>query len=196
MYCFISNSKRKNANTPRSYPVISGRTFSKATAPGSYPKVLIFPSHALEGPHIRHTVIHSYFDLSSLTQPESFYSPLAQEFQEHVQRVPGKLVLFLPAHPLLNTLDTTPRAVYASYVVPETLKSRPPAWYWVGATTGIVRFMDIFGFRTVWVGLPRDRCVHRFRNADYISRRITYSGPFSNWASCRKRRSFGDRINR
>ncbi|KAL9638322.1 MAG: hypothetical protein Q9164_001627 [Protoblastenia rupestris] len=88
-------------------------------------------------------------DSSRKLPKESFYSPLAQEFQEHVQRVPGKLVL-IPAHPLLNTLDTTPRAVYASYVVPETLKSRPPAWYWVGATTGIVRFMDIFGFRTVW----------------------------------------------
>ncbi|KAF6225130.1 hypothetical protein HO133_010326 [Letharia lupina] len=69
------------------------------------------------------------------TLPEgSFYAPLAREFQEHVQRVP----------------DTTPRAVYAGHVVPQTLKANPPAWYWVGATTGIVRFMDIFGFRTVW----------------------------------------------
>ncbi|KAF7504182.1 hypothetical protein GJ744_002601 [Endocarpon pusillum] len=64
----------------------------------------------------------------------SHYSPLAKEFEQHVRRVPA----------------TTPRDVYAARVVPQTLNSSPPAWYWVGATTGIVRFMDIFGFRTVW----------------------------------------------
>ncbi|KAL8638434.1 MAG: hypothetical protein Q9228_004414 [Teloschistes exilis] len=64
----------------------------------------------------------------------SYYAPLGKKFEEHVQRVP----------------DTTHRDVYAHKVVSQSLKSAPPAWYWVGATTGIVRFMDVFGFRTVW----------------------------------------------
>ncbi|KAI9789486.1 MAG: hypothetical protein M1816_006028 [Peltula sp. TS41687] len=64
----------------------------------------------------------------------SYYSSLASEFQAHVQRVP----------------DTTHRDVYARGVVAQCLRSNPPAWYWIGKTTGIVRFMDIFGFRTVW----------------------------------------------
>ena len=96
---------------------------------------------------------------------DSFYAPLAKEFQDHVQRVPGRLSppLALPSNgitfasqSLTNATqikDTTPREIYASKVVPATLKPSPPAWYWVGATTGIVRFVDIFGFRTFWVSL-------------------------------------------
>ena len=47
--------------------------------------------------------------------------------------------------------ETTPREIYARHVVSQTLKSSPPAWYWVGAATGIVRFVNIFGFATAWV---------------------------------------------
>ncbi|KAL9595236.1 MAG: hypothetical protein Q9219_006570 [cf. Caloplaca sp. 3 TL-2023] len=86
----------------------------------------------------------------------SYYAPLAKEFEEHVQRVP----------------NTTHRDVYARRVVAQTLKSAPPAWFWVGDTTGIVRFMDVFGFRTVWVSfhwcLLRNESVTDMSQKDYI----------------------------
>ncbi|KAH8159962.1 hypothetical protein CIB48_g8292 [Xylaria polymorpha] len=47
--------------------------------------------------------------------------------------------------------DTTDRFQYARKVVPQSLKSSPPSWYWYGKTTGIVRFFDIFGPRIVWL---------------------------------------------
>lgn len=72
------------------------------------------------------------------------------------------------------TSDATPRAVYASYVVPQTLKSSPPAWYWYGATTSIVRFVDIFGFRTAWVS---DLALtSEIKVTKHVSIRITYCG--------------------
>ncbi|KAJ5698793.1 hypothetical protein N7462_000798 [Penicillium macrosclerotiorum] len=70
----------------------------------------------------------------SLTEPDSFYTPLQEEFQAHVKRIP----------------NTTDRMVYANSVVQQSLRRCPPAWYWVGNTSSIVWFMDVFGFRTVW----------------------------------------------
>ncbi|KKY17672.1 putative short chain dehydrogenase [Diplodia seriata] len=64
----------------------------------------------------------------------SYYSPLAEEFKAHVRRTP----------------ETTDRFVYARRVVAQSLKSRPPAWAFIGNVTGLVRFFDIFGFRRVW----------------------------------------------
>lgn len=62
---------------------------------------------------------------------------------------------FLEEHSTHQTFltETTSREIYASHVVPQTLRDSPPAWYWVGATTGVVRFVDTFGFRSVWVSV-------------------------------------------
>lgn len=64
----------------------------------------------------------------------SYYFPLATEFKSHVQRTP----------------KTTSRSVYAKSVVAQILGSRPPAWYWTGENAATVRFLDTFGFRTIW----------------------------------------------
>ncbi|KAI0437388.1 hypothetical protein F4803DRAFT_539112 [Xylaria telfairii] len=64
----------------------------------------------------------------------SYFTPLSSEFKAHVQRVP----------------DTTNRFQYAKKIVSQSLKPSPLSWYWYGKTTGIVRFFDIFGPRTVW----------------------------------------------
>lgn len=50
-------------------------------------------------------------------------------------------------------LDTTDRFSYAANVVPQTLKLSPPACFWFGRTTCLVRFLDIFAWRTIWVSL-------------------------------------------
>ncbi|PHH61959.1 hypothetical protein CDD81_7708 [Ophiocordyceps australis] len=68
---------------------------------------------------------------------DSYYSPLAQEFEKHVQRVP----------------DTTSRFVYAEQVVAQSLKTVPAAWFWYGKTTSMVRLLDMFGWRTVFDGI-------------------------------------------
>ncbi|KAJ9209609.1 hypothetical protein DTO166G4_8781 [Paecilomyces variotii] len=73
-------------------------------------------------------------DASRTLPTGSFYSRLKEEFEAHVQRTP----------------HTTDRHIYAKKVVPQSLRAYPPAWYWVGSTSGIVWFMDIFGFRTAW----------------------------------------------
>ncbi|KAH9894724.1 hypothetical protein F4778DRAFT_784147 [Xylariomycetidae sp. FL2044] len=39
---------------------------------------------------------------------------------------------------------------YAAQVVNESIRASPTAWLWYGNTTRVVRFMDIFGFRTIW----------------------------------------------
>ncbi|KAJ5649892.1 short chain dehydrogenase [Penicillium longicatenatum] len=68
---------------------------------------------------------------------DSLYLPLADEFLSHVQRTP-------------NTI--TP-AQYAAAVVREAQKSRPAAWFWYGARTGMCRWGDMFLPRTHWDGL-------------------------------------------
>ncbi|KAH9890258.1 hypothetical protein F4778DRAFT_753135 [Xylariomycetidae sp. FL2044] len=64
----------------------------------------------------------------------SVYSPLSEEFQKHVQRVP----------------NTTDRFEYAEKVVLQCLSSSPPAWFWYGKTTLFVRLLDTFAWRTIW----------------------------------------------
>ncbi|KAL7908212.1 NAD(P)-binding protein [Trichoderma velutinum] len=64
----------------------------------------------------------------------SYYSPLAAEFEDHVQRTP----------------KTTSRFKYASNVVSQSLRPSPVAWFWTGSATGIIRFLDMFAWRTIW----------------------------------------------
>ncbi|KAF4627995.1 hypothetical protein G7Y89_g10157 [Cudoniella acicularis] len=69
------------------------------------------------------------------TLPEnSYFSPLATEFTQHVQRVPV----------------TTDRFVYAQNVVSESLKSAPRAWFWYGSASLFVRLLDALAPRTIW----------------------------------------------
>ncbi|KAH6638605.1 hypothetical protein BKA67DRAFT_652063 [Truncatella angustata] len=65
----------------------------------------------------------------------SYYSPLAENFQNHVTRTPE---------------GATDRFKYATNVVAQSLKASPPAWFWYGSFTGMIRFLDTFGWRTVW----------------------------------------------
>ncbi|KAI0120149.1 NAD(P)-binding protein [Nemania sp. FL0031] len=73
------------------------------------------------------------------TLPEgSYYSPLAENFQQHVTRTPP---------------GATDRFEYAKNVVSQTLASSPPAWYWYGSFTTVTRFYDTFAWRTIWDGI-------------------------------------------
>ncbi|KAI1817435.1 hypothetical protein GGS20DRAFT_37232 [Poronia punctata] len=65
----------------------------------------------------------------------SYYSPLAENFRQHVTRTPQ---------------GATDRSKYAANVVEQSLKPSPPAWFWYGSFTGMARFLDTFGWRTVW----------------------------------------------
>ncbi|GAP88232.1 putative NAD -binding protein [Rosellinia necatrix] len=65
----------------------------------------------------------------------SYYAPLAEEFHQHVTRVPQ---------------GATDRFQYAANVVTQSLSPSPPAWYWYGSYTGWTRFYDTFGWRTIW----------------------------------------------
>lgn len=42
---------------------------------------------------------------------------------------------------------------YAAGVVKEILKPSPAAWFWFGASSGMIRFIDAFLPRTFWVSL-------------------------------------------
>ncbi|KAI1350307.1 NAD(P)-binding protein [Xylaria sp. FL0043] len=64
----------------------------------------------------------------------SFYSPLAAEFERHVHRTPA----------------TTDRFSFAKRVVDKTITASPPAWFWTGSQTGVIRFLDMFFPRTVF----------------------------------------------
>ncbi|KAH0489950.1 hypothetical protein TgHK011_001439 [Trichoderma gracile] len=64
----------------------------------------------------------------------SYYEPLADDFKNHVQRTP----------------KTTSRFEYASNVVSQSLRSSPAPWFWTGSATGIIRFLDMFAWRTIW----------------------------------------------
>ncbi|KAI0174348.1 hypothetical protein BJ166DRAFT_511922 [Pestalotiopsis sp. NC0098] len=65
----------------------------------------------------------------------SFYSPLAENFKQHVTRTPP---------------GATDRFQYAANVVAQTLKSCPSAWFWYGSFTWLTRFLDTFAWRTIW----------------------------------------------
>ncbi|KAL4778873.1 hypothetical protein BJX76DRAFT_352276 [Aspergillus varians] len=64
----------------------------------------------------------------------SFYAPLSEEFKNHVNRTPA----------------TTDRFTYARNVVNQALKSSPPAWFWTGSQSGLIRFLDAFFPRTIF----------------------------------------------
>ncbi|KAI5867519.1 NAD(P)-binding protein [Durotheca rogersii] len=68
---------------------------------------------------------------------DSYFAPLAAEFRQHVRRTP----------------DTTDRFVYAHNVVAQSLKPSPPAWFWYGKATFIIRMLDALAFRTIWDGM-------------------------------------------
>ncbi|KAK0634887.1 hypothetical protein B0T17DRAFT_623040 [Bombardia bombarda] len=73
-------------------------------------------------------------DMERKLPQESYYAPLAAEFEQHVQRTP----------------NTTDRFVYAENVVGQSLKPHPPAWFWYGNTTLLVRLLDTFAWHTIW----------------------------------------------
>jgi len=64
----------------------------------------------------------------------SVYEPLSEEFKAHVQRVP----------------DTMSPEDYAKGVVEMVTSTSPPAWYWRGARSSSVRWIDTFCWRTIW----------------------------------------------
>ncbi|KAI3076959.1 hypothetical protein CBS147339_4929 [Penicillium roqueforti] len=65
---------------------------------------------------------------------DSFYRPLEKEFMNHVTRTPR----------------TTTPAEYSRSVVIEVMKQHSTAWFWTGASSGIVRFSEQFFPRTLW----------------------------------------------
>ncbi|KAG9231667.1 hypothetical protein BJ875DRAFT_468856 [Amylocarpus encephaloides] len=73
-------------------------------------------------------------DRERVLPENSYFSPLAKEFTQHVQRVPV----------------TTDRSVYAQNVVSQSLKSSPTAWFWFGNATFITRLLDAIAPRTIW----------------------------------------------
>ncbi|EAA36368.1 NAD(P)-binding protein [Neurospora crassa] len=70
------------------------------------------------------------------TLPEgSYYSPMAEEFKNHVHRTPDA---------------ATDRFVYAKNVVGESLKKSPTTWFWTGSYSGVIRFLHTFFPKTVF----------------------------------------------
>ncbi|KAL4912942.1 hypothetical protein BDW62DRAFT_215952 [Aspergillus aurantiobrunneus] len=64
----------------------------------------------------------------------SLYSPLAEDFRQHIARTPSTI---------------TPDQ-YAAGVVEMITKPSPPSWFWFGAQTSIVRWGDMLLPRTFW----------------------------------------------
>ncbi|KAL0475560.1 hypothetical protein QR685DRAFT_432005 [Neurospora intermedia] len=70
------------------------------------------------------------------TLPEgSYYSPMAEEFKNHVHRTPDA---------------ATDRFVYAKNVVGESLRKSPTTWFWTGSYSGVIRFLHTFFPKTVF----------------------------------------------
>ncbi|KAI1116261.1 NAD(P)-binding protein [Nemania sp. NC0429] len=65
---------------------------------------------------------------------DSYYLPLATEFKAHVRRIP----------------ETTDRFVYAEKVVSKSLQSSPPAWFWFGHASFLIRLIDALAPRNFW----------------------------------------------
>lgn len=81
-----------------------------------------------------------------------------------MQRVPSK---YKRPHLSIRTnafTETITPAQYADAVVEEALKSKPKAWFWYGARTGMCRYGDMFLPRTYWVSLS----VHSYACQDLI----------------------------
>lgn len=138
----------------RSSPVTLAPTSSRMTTQEPFPKV------CLMDPHLRrHTRAYDFsFQMTHLLR--FLLRPLGQR----IQGACTEGSKYGPPFPFPSILRRSPRSthqehlteitsreVYASHVVPQTLKGSPPAWYWFGATTGLVRFVDTFGFRSAWV---------------------------------------------
>jgi 1-acylglycerone phosphate reductase len=66
---------------------------------------------------------------------DSIYAPLADLFVGHINRTP----------------DAMSPEEYAKGVVTAVLKQSPPAWLWHGNSTLLVRTLDMFLPRTIWV---------------------------------------------
>ncbi|OTA57979.1 NAD(P)-binding protein [Hypoxylon sp. EC38] len=64
----------------------------------------------------------------------SFYSPLATEFERHIHRIPS----------------TTDRFLFAKGVVGKSLMLSPPAWFWTGSQTALIRFLNTFFPQTIF----------------------------------------------
>ena len=91
----------------------------------------------------------------------SLYAPLSESFAGHVNRTPSKSIQH-PHDPTAQHVrigadgrlkDTTTPEQYAAAVVGEVTRRNPRAWFWTGATTSIVRYGDMFLWRTYWDGL-------------------------------------------
>ncbi|KAJ5611895.1 hypothetical protein N7528_009000 [Penicillium herquei] len=65
---------------------------------------------------------------------DSIYSPMNEAFQAHLHRKPD---------------GVTPDQ-YATGVVKEILKKSPAPWFWFGASSGTIRFIDAYLPRTFW----------------------------------------------
>ncbi|KAI0003937.1 short chain dehydrogenase [Xylariaceae sp. FL0662B] len=65
---------------------------------------------------------------------DSVYAPLADGFKAHINRTPDAM---------------TPDE-YAKGVVAVVLKGSPPAWFWHGNATTLVRILDALFPRTIW----------------------------------------------
>ncbi|KAI1078226.1 short chain dehydrogenase [Whalleya microplaca] len=69
--------------------------------------------------------------------PDSVYQPIAEVFKAHIHRTPSTM---------------TP-AEYAKGVVAKSTAKSPPAWFWHGNSTTIVRLLDALFPRTVFDGM-------------------------------------------
>lgn len=66
---------------------------------------------------------------------DSIYAPLAELFKSHINRTP----------------DAMSPDEYAKGVVATVLTQSPPVWFWHGNSTLLVRTLDTFLPRTIWV---------------------------------------------
>ncbi|KAJ0418287.1 NAD(P)-binding protein [Aspergillus carlsbadensis] len=66
---------------------------------------------------------------------DSYYSPLASEFKNHIHRTPE---------------GTTDRHVFAANAVGQALRPSPPAWFWTGSWTTVIWALNAFFPRTVF----------------------------------------------
>ncbi|KAI1851630.1 hypothetical protein JX266_003092 [Neoarthrinium moseri] len=90
-------------------------------------------------------------DVDRALPEDSFYAPLSYAFRQHVKRSPSTyLILAFSVSSEVIVLETTDRFTYAEKVVKQSSSRSPPAWFWYGNTTFLVRLLDMVGWRTVW----------------------------------------------
>ena len=84
---------------------------------------------------------------------DSVYYPMNEAFQAHLYRKPGMFQLFPgDLDDLMDFTDGVTPDQYATGVVKEILKKSPAPWFWFGASSGTIRFIDAYLPRTFWVG--------------------------------------------